>query len=40
MKEYNLRHVKKEIRILGLAVKPARADHELHAVGVVYRGSL
>ena len=40
MKEYNLRHVKKEIRVLGLAVKPARADHEFHAVGVVYRGSL
>lgn len=40
MKEYNLRHVKREIRVLGLAFKPARADHEFHAVGVVYRGRL
>ncbi len=40
MKEYNLRHVKREIRVLGLAVKPSRADNEFHAVGVVYRGRL
>ncbi len=40
MKEYDLRHVKREIRVLGLAFKPARADHEFHAVGVVYRGRL
>jgi endonuclease V-like protein UPF0215 family len=35
---YNLRHVKKEIRVLGLAVKPSGADHRFYVVGVVYRG--
>ena len=40
MKMYTLRHVKREIRVLGLAVKPARADHQYHAVGIVYRGRL
>lgn len=40
MREYDLRHVKREIRVLGIAVKPARADHKFHAVGVVYRGGL
>lgn len=38
MKMYNLRHVKKEIRVLGLVVKLSRADHRLYVVGVVYRG--
>lgn len=40
MKEYNLRHVKREIRVLGIAVKPSRANNKFHAVGVVYRGGL
>lgn len=40
MKMYNLRHVKKEIRVLGLAVKPSGADHRFYVVGVVYRGKL
>lgn len=40
MKTYNLRHVKREIRVLGLAVEPAKADGLFHVVGVVYRGKL
>ena len=40
MKTYNLRHVKREIRVLGLAAKPVKTDGPFHVVGVVYRGKL
>lgn len=33
-----IRQVKREIRVLGIAVKPSRAGDRLHAVGVVFRG--
>ena len=36
---YNLREVKKEIRVLGIAAKN-RSDSAIQAVGVVYRGKL
>jgi len=35
-----IRQVKREIRLLGIAVKPSRSGDRLHAVGVVFRGGL
>lgn len=40
METYSLRQVKKEIRVLGIAVKPARAGRGYHVVGAVFRGRL
>lgn len=40
MRNYRLRQIKKEIRVLGLAAKPAGDDCKLHVVGVVFRGRL
>lgn len=35
-----IRQVKKEIRVLGIAVKPSIREEQFHAVGVVFRGGL
>jgi len=35
-----IRHVKKEIRVLGIAIEHARIPDRFHIVGVVYRGGL
>ena len=40
MDTYSLRQVKKEIRVLGIAVKQAGAGHGYNIVGVVFRGRL
>ena len=40
MKMYKLRHVKREIRVLGLAVKTSGAGNQFYAVGILYRGRL
>lgn len=40
METYNLRQVKKEIRVLGTAVKPAEGGSGYHVVGAVFRGRL
>ncbi|MDH5791967.1 MAG: DUF99 family protein [Candidatus Bathyarchaeota archaeon] len=40
METYNLRQVKKEIRVLGTAVKPAGVGRGYHVVGAVFRGRL
>ena len=40
METYNLRQVKKEIRVLGTAVKPATGGRGYHVVGAVFRGRL
>lgn len=33
-----IRHVKEEIRVLGVAVKPSRSESVLNVIGVVFRG--
>lgn len=40
MRTMKIRQVKKEIRVLGIAVKPSTSGDHLHAVGVVFRGGL
>jgi endonuclease V-like protein UPF0215 family len=40
MRSYNIRQVKKEIRVLGLAVRKAVETEGFHVVGVVFRGRL
>jgi endonuclease V-like protein UPF0215 family len=40
MRNAVIRQVKKEIRVLGIAVKPSITGHQFHAVGVVFRGCL
>lgn len=40
MREYRLRHVKREIRVLGIAVRRAKGSKVFHVVGVVFRGRL
>lgn len=40
MSVYNLRQVKKEIRVLGVAARPAGVDYRIQVVGVVFRGKL
>jgi len=35
-----IRQVKKEIRVLGIAVKPSIREEQFYAVGVVFRGGL
>lgn len=35
-----IRQVKREIRVLGIAVRPSRDGDRLHMVGVVFRGGL
>jgi endonuclease V-like protein UPF0215 family len=40
METYSLRQVKKEIRVLGTAVKPATVGSGYHVVGAVFRGRL
>ena len=40
MRTAKIRQVKKEIRVLGIAVKPSRGGDGLHAIGVVFRGKL
>ncbi len=37
---YNLRQVKKEIRVLSIASKPFRDGNRFHLVGIVFRGRL
>lgn len=38
MRTAKIRQVKREIRVLGIAVKPSRGGDHLHVVGVVFRG--
>jgi len=40
MRIARIRHVKREIRVLGIAVKPSLDGNILNAVGVVFRGGL
>ncbi|MFB0558731.1 MAG: DUF99 family protein [Candidatus Bathyarchaeia archaeon] len=40
MRTYRLRQVKREIRVLGIAVRRANGDKIFHVVGVVFRGRL
>lgn len=40
METYSLRQVKKEIRVLGIAIKPAATGRGYHVVGAVFRGRL
>ena len=40
MRAYRLRQVKREIRVLGIAVGRAEGGEGLHVVGVVFRGGL
>jgi endonuclease V-like protein UPF0215 family len=40
MRMYNLRQVKKEIRVLAIASKPFRDGNRFHVVGIVFRGRL
>ena len=38
MRASKIRQVKREIRVIGIAVKPSRGGDRLHVVGVVFRG--
>ncbi len=40
MRVIRIRQVKKEIRVLGIAVKASAEDEQFNAVGVVFRGAL